>query len=145
MEAVLLLTATLAAVAVVLAVGRWGRDRRHGGSRTVTVRVARGHIERDLRDGRAESVALSSAVQVEIVRTPVPTADGARAFVLLAESLDEDDPRGCLVPLGVGWDDALLDALVRLPGFDLRAWASARDRPHPGREIVWRRSTGGGG
>ncbi len=70
---------------------------------------------------------------VEVVRTRVPTADGANAFVLLGES----DECGCLVPLGVDLDHEALVALAALPGFDLERYSEAVGRRAPTRTIVW--------
>lgn len=121
---------------VVLVLGRSARSRRHAGARTVALRITSELIERELADGRRESVRVRAVERIEVVVTTVPTADGARAFALLGEA-SVDPPVGCLVPLGVGWDDALLDVVSRLPGFDLRTWSAARERRAPARTTVW--------
>lgn len=129
------LVAALVLIAL-FAVTKRGRERRHRGSRTIACRITPERVERDLADGRYESVRFDELIHIEVVCTSVPTADGARAFALLASSWG-DEPRGCLVPLGVGFDADLLDRLVRLPGFDARTWAAALERRAPARVVVW--------
>src|SRR5690606_14308186 len=126
------------AVAVAVLVSMFVLARRasavtHRRARTVSMAIDREGARRRLADGREEGVVWAAVRSVEVVCTPVPTADGARAFVLLGES----DERGCLVPLGVGHDTLLLAELARLDGFDLRRFTAARDRRPPARAVVW--------
>lgn len=122
--------------------------RRRAASRSVEIVVDGEAVRRALGDGRSESARWGHLDHVEVVRTPVRTADGADVFALLAEISSEDEPHGCLVPLGVGYDEILLDRLVRLERFDLAAWSRAVDGRSPRRIVVWRRDaqpgTGGG-
>ncbi len=92
-------------------------------------------VRRELADGRTEAARWASLVEVELIRTPVTTADGANEFVVLSE----DEEHGCLVPLGVGWDRPLLVELSRLPGFDVRTFDAEVAAPKRGRVVVWRR------
>ena len=97
-------------------------------------------VERVLADGRAETARWDRLVRVEVICTPVATADGARLFAMLAESGPNDEsPIGCLVPLGVGHDERLLDRLVRLPGFSVAVWQSSQGHRPPKRTVVWQR------
>jgi hypothetical protein len=124
------------ALITLFALTKRGREHRHRGSATVACRISVAGVERELADGRREAIRFDDLVQIEVVCTPVPTADDARTFALLAAVLGEE-PDGCLVPLGVGYDEHLLDRLVRLPGFDIRAWADALERRAPSRVVVW--------
>ena len=109
----------------------------HSRARTVEFATDREWVRRRLADGRTEEVRWEDVVSVEVVCTTVATADGARSFVLLAAS----EESGCLVPLGVGHDTALLADLARLPGFELRAFTEARQRRAPARTMVWTRAS----
>ncbi len=109
----------------------------HARARTVELVADGVSVRRQLADGRAEEVEWAHVASVEVVCTPVATADGARSFVLLAASEDA----GCLVPLGVGYDTVLLAGLGRLPRFDLVAFTEARERRAPSRTMVWTRTT----
>jgi hypothetical protein len=92
-------------------------------------------VTRTLADGRSERASWSALTEVELIRTPVKTADGATAFVVLSE----DDDNGCLVPLGVGWDRELVARLAALPGFDVGRFDREVTTPKRGRSVVWRR------
>jgi hypothetical protein len=127
--------AALAVLVSMFVLARKASAATHRRARTVGLTIDRDGVRRRLADGREEGVEWMAVRSVEVVCTPVPTADGARAFVLLAES----DERGCLVPLGVGHDTLLLAELARLDGFDLRRFTAARDRRAPARDVVWER------
>jgi hypothetical protein len=132
------LVVVLVGVAIVVAtllVSRRARERSRLGARTVELRIDPAGVTRRLGDGRAEGAAWSALVEVEVVHTPLPTADGARVFAVLAES----EERGCLVPLGVGYDEFLLVELTRLPGFDLRRFEQVMAEAKNGRTTVWAR------
>ena len=133
-----------AIVVLTLRTSRRARARAHAGSRTVELHVDSVGVRRRLEDGRAEEATWSALTEVELVHTPVPTADGARDFVVLAEN----DRRGCLVPLGVGHDEQLMIELTRLPGFDLVGFERLLAAEKNGRVVCWRRqgpeSAGGG-
>jgi hypothetical protein len=118
----------------MLWLGRWAQNRRHRGSATTALQIDSTGVQRELADGRTEAVHWASLTSIEVVCTPVSTADGAKAFVLLAES----DSVGALVPLGIGHDDALLVECSRLRGFRLEAFAAAMQHRAPHREVVWR-------
>jgi hypothetical protein len=105
-------------------------------ARTVSLTIDREGVHRELADGRREGARWASLVEVELIRTPVTTADGANEFVVLSE----DEEKGCLVPLGVGWDQPLLVELSRLPGFDVRTFDAEVVTSKRGRVVVWRRA-----
>ena len=135
------------AVGILLSLYRLSHRRnraRRSAAATTSVVVDVGGVERRLADGRVEGARWARLDHVEVVCTPVPTADGTKVFVLLAEQIDPDDPRGCLVPLGVGYDEALLVELTRLPRFDVAAWGAAQGHRPPKRTIVWRSAQGPG-
>ena len=132
------------AVGVLASLYRLSRQRarlRRSAATTVDLLIDGDGVERRLADGRVEGARWSSLDHVEVVCTPVPTADGADAFALLGEVDGEDaseEVRGCLVPLGIGHDDDLLRGLARLPKFDMAAWNAAVGHHPPRRTVVWR-------
>ena len=135
------------AVGILLSLYRLSFRRtraRRGAAATTSVVIDAARVERHLADGRVEEARWAELSHVEVVCTPVRTADGAKVFVLLAERIDPEDPRGCLVPLGVGYDEELVTGLARLPRFDLAAWGAAQDHRPPKRTIVWRADQGPG-
>ena len=134
----MLIAALGGAIAVFLVAVRRAPSRRRPGARTVGLTIDTTAVERTLADGRVERARWSELVEVELVLTPVRTADGASAFVLLAES----DDVGCLVPLDVGWDRELLVELTRLPGFDLADFERRRAATRTSRQVVWSRAAG---
>lgn len=132
----LVIVVPVVAIVAVLTLGRWAQARRHAPSATVSLTLADGEVRRVLVDGRREAVRIAELAAVEVVLTPVPTADGASAFALLAGPGGDS---GCLVPIGVGLEHEVLTALAALPGFDLAAWGAAQEGRPPRRTVVWRR------
>jgi len=108
------------------------RDR----ARTITLAITDHEARRVLADGREEAARWTEVVSVEVVCTPVKTADGAKSFLLLAEGAEQ----GCLVPLGVGYDDDLVQQLARLPRFRLDLFTAATEHKAPRRTMVWERT-----
>jgi hypothetical protein len=128
--------AVLIAIVVAAAMARRRKvAERTTRAATVELVVDDQLVRRRLGDGREEFARWSLVQSVEVVCTPVRTADGARAFALIAEGPES----GCLVPLGVGHDEALLVELSRLPGFRLRDFGEAREHRPPHRTMVWTR------
>ena len=109
---------------------------RHSRAATIELLIDDDGVRRRLGDGRVESARWAELQSVEVVCTPVRTADGARAFVLLAEGPEA----GCLVPLGIGHDDALVRQLTRLPHLRIEEFVAATEHKPPRRTIVWQRS-----
>lgn len=128
--------AVLVAVFAVAIVARRRQqaDRRRAAT-TVELSVDDDGVTRVLADGRRETARWAELVSVEVVCTPVRTADGATAFALLAEGPEA----GCLVPLGVGHDDAVVDRLSRLRGFRVEQLVAAQEHRPPRRTMVWTR------
>lgn len=123
----------IAVMFAVVRVARRRRDSRHAGARTVRLAVGDAGVTRELADGRVEHLAWERLVSVEVVCTPVKTADGASAFALLAQ----DDGTGCLVPLGTGLDVEALSGLAARRGIRVESILdAARHRP-PHRRMVW--------
>lgn len=129
----LLIAVPFVIIALLMATARAARVRRHAGSTTTALVVKDGRITRTMNDGREESVTVAALTWIEVVCTRVPTADAARGFALLGES----DERGCLIPLGVGWESEVLIELGRLRGFDLRTFDAAVGETPPCRTVVW--------
>jgi hypothetical protein len=129
----------IVAVVLLVVMVRWMRTRsprRNPGSVTDNLSVDDGGVSRRMADGREESASWNALTEVELVLTPVNTADGTKEFLVLAE----DGEHGCLVPLGVGHDPAVIRRLSRLPGFDLRAFDHARGGRSPSRTVIWKAS-----
>lgn len=118
-----------------LASRRRGRAERNRRARTTALDVTGDGVQRTLGDGRVERASWTDLDSVEVVCTPVKTADGASAFLLLGESADS----GCLVPLGVGLESRVLVELSKLPGFRLERLTAAQSTRAPHREMVWQR------
>jgi hypothetical protein len=133
-DLVLVLLLALSAAGVVLLLRR-PPSRRRPGARTVELVADHAGVRRRLADGRTESARWDHLVEVELVVTPVRTADGAHAFAVLAES----DEVGCLVPLEVGLDREAMVEIARLPGFDVGAFERRLASGRRGREVMWRR------
>ena len=129
-----ILTIGLVIVLVGYAVAaRRVRQTKRSRARTMELVIDAEGVRRTLADGRAESVRWIDVTEVEVVCTPVTTANGADAFVMLTGVAGS----GCLVPLGVGSDDQLVVGLGRLEGFDWRRWSEASGHPPPKRTVVW--------
>lgn len=149
----IVLAALIAVVIVLVKTARRRRDDRRSAATTVELVIDRDGVRRTLADGRVEAARWARLATVEVVCTPVRTADGATAFALLAEGgADEgaddtptadDEPVGCLVPLGVGHDGDLLVELSRLAGFRTERFVDATEHRPPRRTMVWERHAGG--
>lgn len=87
-----------------------------------------------MADGRSEAVRWDELHEIQVIRTTVPTPDGAREFAVLAGAGDV----GCFVPLGIGHDTLLLAQLARLDGFELHRFSTARRGGGMARAVVWR-------
>lgn len=132
--------ATVALIALslmflVVKVARTRKKARRARAATIDLTVDDVAVERRLADGREERAVWKQVVSVEIVCTPVKTADGATAFALIAEGAEA----GCLVPLGVGYDDDLVMQLTRLPGLRIEHFIEAREHKPPRRTVIWER------
>lgn len=132
---VVVLVALLAFFFVGVALQRRRSADRQRRRATVELVIDDHHVRRRLGDGREESARWQHVVSVEVVCTPVRTADGATAFVLIAEGPES----GCLVPLGVGHDDALVQQLVRLERLRIQEFTAATEHKPPRRTMVWTR------
>lgn len=146
----LIVLAVLIGIVVALAKGaRRRRAGRRADAATVELVIDRDGVRRTLADGRVEGARWARVASVEVVCTPVRTADGATSFALVAEAPSSThdaagDPVGCLVPLGVGHDGELLEELSRLPRFRTERFVDATEHRPPRRTIVWERHAGGG-
>lgn len=125
---------------VAVVASRRRKSSRNRRAATVALVVDERGVHRTLADGREESARWSEVVSVEVVCTPVRTADGAVSFALVAEA---GGTGGCLVPLGVGYDAEVLDRLARLPRFRIDEFLAAGEHRPPRRTMVWTRSEAG--
>ena len=73
-------------VVVAAATRRRQRGLRNSAAATTDLTVDDRSVTRTLGDGRVESARWSALESVELVRTPVKTADGASSFLILAET-----------------------------------------------------------
>jgi len=135
MADVLVVIFLLLVVCVAFVVRRRQLAGRRGRAATVELRIDDEAVHRRLADGREESARWADVVSVEVVCTPVRTADGATRFVLIAEGPES----GCLVPLGVGHDDLLVGQLARLPRLRIEEFVAAQEHRPPKRTMVWTR------
>ena len=136
----IILTGALAGALIAYAVtARRVRATKRARARTVGLVIDADGIRRELADGRSEQVRWADVREVEVICTPVPTADGAAAFAMVTGSgvTGSGEGSGCLVPLGVGWDEQFLAGAARLAGFELRAWSEALSHRPPRRTVVW--------
>jgi hypothetical protein len=134
---VVVVVVLLAVFTVAVVARRRQKDAKRGRAATVELVIDEHEVRRRLADGREESARWADVVSVEVVCTPVRTADGAKAFVLIAEGPEA----GCLVPLGVGHDDALVQQLVRLRQLRIQDFTAAQEHRPPRRTMVWTRET----
>ena len=130
--------------ASLVAVARRRKSERRSRSATVSLVIDADGVQRTLADGRRESALWRRVREVEVVCTPVKTAAGAAAIVLVDSGTD-DAPAGCLIPLGVGYDDALVKQLSALPRFRMEAFDAARSQRAPSRRTVWTPDSSGHG
>ena len=80
----LLLAVGLAALLMGLVLAaRKAKAHRSAAARTVTLEIDDRGARRTLADGRAEEALWAHLREIELVRTPVRTADSARAFLVL--------------------------------------------------------------
>ncbi|SRR5260221_10214891 len=122
-----------AAFAVFVVAGRRMRDERTARAATVRFTVDESGVERELADGRRESVAWTDVRQVDVVTLPKgPWAERQRIVLHGA-----DDESGCIVPLDVADQGGLLGALGRLPSFDHRVLHDALTAARTGTVVVW--------
>lgn len=131
------LIVSLVALAIIIGFavsGRRVRTTKRSRAITVALVIDDVGVSRTLADGRQEGARWAELSEVEVICTPVKTADGATAFVMLTES----GTVGCLVPLGVGHDSQLVVGLGRLAGFPWADWAAAQGHRPPRRTVVWR-------
>lgn len=133
-DAVVLLIALALIVGGVIA-RRMELQRRRSAACTVAIDADTEGVVRRLVDGRVESARWAKLSSVEVVCTPIKTADGASSFMLLAEA----EEVGCLVPLGVDLDGPTLTRLASLPGFRLETLHAAAQRKAPCRTVIWTR------
>src|SRR5690606_28401017 len=98
----LIVLAVLIGIVVALAKGaRRRRAERRADAATVELVIDRDGVRRTLADGRVEGARWARVASVEVVCTPVRTADGATSFALVAEAPSSTndaagDPVGCL-------------------------------------------------
>jgi hypothetical protein len=131
----LLLVGVVVVVSALIALGRAERRRRAARAATVSLVVDEWGVRRDLADGRHEEVAWAELQSVEVLTLPKGPWDDPVRFIL-----DGGGERGCIVPRPVALANGLVEALSRLPGFDVRSLAEALDQPRPGQRTIWSRA-----
>ena len=125
----------VAPFAIAIAVIRNRTQRRLLRSATVALTVDEYGVRRELADGRTEAVDWTDLREVEVYRTNEGPHGPVGGMVLLGG----DDTSGCLVPIDRVGEAGLVEALSRLPGFDVRTFSEALVAPPPVEIVVWRR------
>jgi len=133
--AVLLLVLFLAAVALLIALGRAERARRRAAAATVSLVVDSWGVKRTLADGRYEEVSWAELQEVRAITLPRGPWDDRVRLVL-----DGGGERGCIVPSDVAGEHGLVEALGALAGFDHRALAEALESTRTGSRVLWQRA-----
>jgi hypothetical protein len=127
----------MAPVFVVMAVSR--NQRRISEIRAVTMdlRIDEFGAHRVLADGREEGVDWVELTEVDVLTAKKGPYGAAGGVVILCG----DEEHGCLVPIDRLDDSGLAEALVRLPGFDMRRLLAALEEAPPKRTICWERAS----
>lgn len=120
--------------AVIIAIARNEARRSRERAATVTLQVTAGGVQRELADGRQEGVAWQDVEVVEVLRASMGPHKATGGVVVLGAGPEQ----GCLVPIDRIGESGLVEALSRLPGFDLRAFTAALESRPPSRTVVWR-------
>lgn len=137
MDALVLLL-WIAPIAVVVGIARnRGRQRRLR-SATVELTVDAFGVRRALADGREEAVDWGEVREVTLVHARKGPHGAAGGMIVLYG----DATRGCVVPLDRAESSGLLEALSRLPGFDVRVLSDAL-RATSGTQELWVHPAGG--
>jgi hypothetical protein len=126
----------VAPVAVYAAVARNQRQRSAERSATVELVVDEFGVRRTMADGREEALDWGELVEVSVFTATKGPHAGAGGAVMLRG----DDVRGCLVPLDRLEESGLLEALTRLPGFDVRTLTEAMSAKSHTWTTCWSRS-----
>lgn len=131
----------MAVVAGVAFAGFFGylharRAQQDAAAASVALDVDDHGVERQLADGRVESVAWADIVEVEVITTDVGVHRDDGAVLVLGV----DETRGCLVPSRLAAERGVIEHLSRLPGFDTRRLAEALEVPPPSRTSCWLRA-----
>ena len=137
MDALVLLV-WIAPIAIVVAIARNRGHQRRARSATVELVVDEFGVRRSLADGREEAVDWSEVREVTLVHTRKGPHGPAGGMIVLYG----DATRGCVVPLDRAEPSGLLEALSRLPGFDVRQLSNAL-RETSGTQELWVHPEGG--
>jgi hypothetical protein len=122
---------------VFLAVLRNQSRRAALRSQTVDLRVDEFGVQREMADGRRETVEWTELTEVEVLTAASGPYKSNGGVVILAG----DAERGCLVPIDSLGSCGLVDQLARLPGFDANLLAEALQKKPPARTVCWRRDS----
>jgi hypothetical protein len=134
----LVLLIWIAPIAVVVAIARNRGHQRRARSATVELVVDELGVRRSLADGREEAVDWVEVREVTLVHTRKGPHGAAGGMVVLYG----DATRGCVVPLDRAEPSGLLEALSRLPRFDVRQLSDAL-RATSGTQELWVHPEGG--
>jgi hypothetical protein len=124
---------TFGAVFGFLAVLRNQRRIAAERSSTVQLHVDGLGVRRVLADGREEGLDWSELTEVEVL-TAKHGPHGRYGGVII---LSGDEERGCLVPIDQLDTSGVLEALTRLPGFDVRRLTAAMEESPPKLTSCW--------
>jgi hypothetical protein len=126
-------TVVMSPVFIAIAVRRNRRLVSRERSATVHLEVDPLGVRRVLADGREERVDWADVKEVEVL-TARKGPHGRYGGVVI---LSCDEAHGCLVPLDQLDDSGVVEALTRLPGFDVRKLISAMEAKPPKLTRVW--------
>ncbi len=125
----------LTPIFAIIAVSRNQRRVSALRSGTTELRVDEFGVHRMLADGREEGLEWSELTEVEVLTAKSGPHAAAGGVVILSG----DEEHGCLVPINRLSDSGVTDALMRLPGFDLRRLLAALEEKPPKRTVCWER------
>jgi len=126
----------LTPVFAVMAISRNRRRISTIRAATVELRIDEFGAHRVLADGREEGIDWVDLTEVEVLTSKGGPYGAAGGVVILCG----DEEHGCLVPIDRLDDSGLAEALVRLPGFDMRRLLAALDEAPPKRTVCWERT-----
>ena len=120
---------------VLIAVSRNQRRLRASRSATVELVADEFGVRRVLADGREEGVDWVDVTEVEVVTAASGPHASSGGVVIIAG----DETHGCLVPIDQLEPSGVAEALSRLHGFDVGAFAEALVAKPPTRVTCWSR------
>jgi hypothetical protein len=123
---------------ILLAVNRNQRRIATVRADTVELHIDEFGARRVLADGREEAVDWVDLTSVEVLTAKTGPHKASGGVVLLCG----DEEHGCLVPIDKLAESGVVEALTRLPGFDVRRLVAATEEKPPKLTVCWSRAVG---